>query len=48
MQVGLYNDENDAFEHIASLLSDVYYSPQGYRKAQDEQRFQLMATDSNT
>jgi len=34
MEVGLSNDENNAFEHIASLLIEVYYSPQGYRNTE--------------
>jgi len=34
MEVALPKDENNAFENIASLLSEVYYSPQGHRNIQ--------------
>jgi len=34
MEVGLSKDENNVFERIASLLSEVYYIPQGYRNTQ--------------
>jgi hypothetical protein len=43
MEVGLSNDENNAFEHIASLLIEVYYSPQEYRNTERLK----MSKDSN-
>jgi hypothetical protein len=34
MEIGLSNDENNAFEHTVSLFSEVFYSPQGYRNTE--------------